>query len=97
MKRLINNNFRFTISEKTRRNVSEAMADNCNIIEFLSNKGYIEFGTDFRESTTNLYSGYIDWCHKNLLTELKKDTFSSWLNSVSIKKAQMKQTHSPRY
>ncbi len=85
LKRLINNNFRFTISEKTRRNVTEAMADNCNIIEFLSDKGYIEFGTDFQESTTNLYSGYIDWCHKNLLTELKKDTFSSWLKANSEK------------
>ena len=85
LKRLINNNFRFTISEKTRRNVSEAMADSCNIIEFLSDKGYIEFGTDFQESTTNLYSGYIDWCHKNLLTELKKDTFSSWLKANSEK------------
>ena len=85
LKRLINNNFRFTISEKTRRNVSEAMADNCNIIEFLSDNGYIEFGADFQESTTNLYSGYIDWCHKNLLTELKKDTFSSWLKANSEK------------
>lgn len=85
LKRLINNNFRFTISEKTRRNASEAMADNCNIIEFLSDKGYIEFGADFQESTTNLYSGYIDWCHKNLLTELKKDTFSSWLKANSEK------------
>lgn len=85
LKRLINNNFRFTISEKTRRNVSEAMADNCNIIEFLSDNGYIEFGVDFQESTTNLYSGYIDWCHKNLLTELKKDTFSSWLKANSEK------------
>ena len=85
LKRLINNNFRFTISEKTRRNVSEAMADNCNIIEFLSDKGYIEFGADFQESTTNLYSGYIDWCHKNLLTELKKDTFSGWLKANSEK------------
>ncbi|MDE7279782.1 MAG: DNA primase [Oscillospiraceae bacterium] len=81
LKRLINNNFRFTISEKTRRNVSEAVADNCNIIEFLSDNGYIEFGADLQESTTNLYSGYIDWCHKNLLTELKKDTFSSWLKA----------------
>ena len=85
LKRLINNNYKFTVSEKTSKNVSEAMADNCNIIEFLSDKGYIEFGTDFQESTTNLYSGYIDWCHKNLLTELKKDTFSSWLKANSEK------------
>ena len=85
LKRLINNNYKFTVSEKTKKNVSEVMADNCNIIEFLSDKGYIEFGTDFQESTTNLYSGYIDWCHKNLLTELKKDTFSSWLKANSEK------------
>jgi len=83
--RLIKNNFQFTVSDKTKRNVAEVMADNCNIIEFLQDSAYISFGTDFEESTANLYTAYSDWCNKNLLTALKKDTFSSWLKSNSYK------------
>ena len=83
--RLIKNNFQFTVSDKTRRNVAEVMADNCNIIEFLQDSAYISFGTDFEESTATLYNAYSDWCNKNLLIALKKDTFSSWLKSNSYK------------
>lgn len=83
--RLIKNNFQFTVSDKTKRNVAEVMADNCNIIEFLQDSAYISFGTDFEESTANLYNAYSDWCNKNLLLALKKDTFSSWLKSNSYK------------
>lgn len=93
LRRLIKNNFRFTVSEKTKKNVAEVMADNCNIIEFLQDKSYVSFGVDFSESTTNLYSGYIDWCHKNLMTELKKETFSSWLKSNHLKYGLTASTH----
>lgn len=79
--RLIRNDFRFTISDKTKRNISEVMAENCNIPEFLNDKGYISLGKEYAESTQALYSAYVDWCHKNLLTVLNQNTFSSWLRS----------------
>lgn len=83
--RLIKNNFQFTVSDKTKRNVAEVMADNCNIIEFLQDSAYISFGTDFKESTATLYNAYSDWCNKNLLIALKKDTFSSLVKANSYK------------
>lgn len=79
LQRLISNGFRFTVSERTRRNVQEAVADSCNIIDFLSDSQYITFGENYSASTISLYSGYCDWCGKNLITPLKKETFSSWL------------------
>lgn len=85
LRRLIRNNFRFTISEKTRRNISEIMSDNCNIPEFLEDRGYISFGSGFSESTQALYSAYVDWCHKNLMNILNQNTFSTWLRSNSAK------------
>ena len=85
LRRLIRNNFRFTISEKTRRNISEVMADNCNIPEFLEDRSYISFGSGYSESTQALYSAYVDWCHKNLMNILNQNTFSTWLRSNSAK------------
>lgn len=60
LRRLIRNNFRFTISEKTRRNIAEIMSDNCNISEFLEDRSYISFGSGYSESTQALYSTYVD-------------------------------------
>lgn len=82
LRRLIRNNFRFTISEKTRRNISEIMSDNCNIPEFLEDRGYISFGSGYSESTQALYSAYVDWCHKNLMNILNQNTFSTWLGAI---------------
>lgn len=85
LRRLIRNNYRFTISEKTRRNIAEVMADNCNIPEFLEDRSYISLGSGYSESTQALYSAYVDWCHKNLMTVINQNTFSTWLRSNSAK------------
>lgn len=85
LRRLIKNNFRFTVSAKTKQNISEVMAENCNIPEFLSDKSYISFGSDYSESTQVLYAAYVDWCHKNLMTQLNQNTFSTWLRSNAAK------------
>ena len=81
LKRLIKNNFRFTVSDKTKQNISEVMAENCNIIEFLSDTSYVTFDSDIQTSSTELYGGYFHWCAENALTALKQDTFVSWLKS----------------
>ena len=57
------------------------MAENCNIIEFLSDKSYVTFDSDIQTSSTELYGGYFHWCSENALTALKQDTFVSWLKS----------------
>ena len=81
LQRLIANGFRFTKSAKTVANIKEAVADNCNIIEFINDGSYITLDENAASSTTNLYSAYLDWCSKNLATALKKDAFSNWLKS----------------
>ncbi len=93
LKRLIENNFRFTVSEKTKKNVAEVMADNCNIIEFLKDETFIRFGADFEASGVDLYGGYVLWCSRNALTALKKDTFIAWLHSNEEKYGIKYDTH----
>lgn len=58
--RLIRNNFRLTISEKTKRSISEIMSDKCNITNFFEDRSYISFGSEYSESTKAFYSAYVD-------------------------------------
>ena len=81
LQRLIANNYCFTISEKTKRNVADMMADNCNVIDFLNDTGMVTFGADRKISSMDLYNAYTDWCEINALTPLKRDTFVNWLKS----------------
>lgn len=81
LKRLIVNNFRFTVSERTKRNLSDMAAENCNIAEFLADREYIFFGDGYEVSSNHLYGGYCHWCTANGLVQLKQDTFTGWLKN----------------
>ncbi|MBP3760516.1 MAG: DNA primase [Ruminococcus sp.] len=77
--RLINNNYKFTISEKAKLNIKEAVQDNCNIADFLSDSDRTAFGANISVSSSRLYNAYYAWCEDNALTALKRDTFISWI------------------
>lgn len=79
LQRLIENNFKFTVSKKTKANISDAVSDNCNIIDFLKENAI--FQADEEISSVMLYEAYLSWCDDNALTALKKETFTSWLKS----------------
>ena len=79
LQRLIQNNFQFTISEKTKLNIKEAMQDNCNIADFLSDADRVTFGEKLSVTSSALYGNYYSWCEENALTALKRETFITWL------------------
>ena len=80
---LIKNNFRFTVSEKTRTNVAEAVAENCNIVDFLAGAAVI---SDIAAiSSITLHRVYSERCDDNGLTTLKRETFTNWLKSNADK------------
>ena len=85
LRRLLSNNFIFTVSEKTAGNMNELAAENCNISEFLNDETFIAFGDDYTVSSNELYGGYFQWCTMNGLTALKQETFIGWLKSNSLK------------
>ncbi len=85
LQRLIANNFQFTVSEKTKKNISDVMRENCNIIEFLNDESYVFFGDSLQTSSTELYGGYVHWCSGNALTPLKQETFIGWLKTNADK------------
>ena len=83
LRRLIKNNFRFTVSEKTKENVAEAVAENCNIVDFLAEAAVLSESSSI--SSTTLHRVYCDWCEENALTALKRETFINWLKSNADK------------
>lgn len=79
LRRLIANNYRFTISERARLNVKETMQDSCNIPEFLSDTERVTYGEKLCVTSSTLYDSYSCWCDDNALTALKRETFISWI------------------
>lgn len=77
LRRLIRNGYKFTESAKTRANAAEALAENCNIVEFLSE--VVTFSENTEISSAALYKAYARWCEANALTALKRETFVGWL------------------
>ena len=77
--RLLNNNYQFTISERTAANLHDAMSNANNIIPFLSSEGYIQFGSNMMITSKALYDIYKTWCEDNAEKALEAKVFSSYL------------------
>ena len=83
LRRLISKNYEFTISDKTKNNLNELAAENCNIAEYLTDDEYISFDSTYSSTSNDLYGGYSQWCGINGLTALRHDTFTNWLKTNS--------------
>ncbi len=79
LNRLRANEFRFTMSERSRENMTESVKDANNIIDFLSSEGYIRFKADYEASTKELYDVYKLWCDDNAYGPLSSRSFSNYL------------------
>jgi len=79
LRRLLANNYRFTISDRARENIAAAVRDAVNVVDFLKSEGYIRLKADCETSTKNLYAAYKLWCDDNAETPLSAKSFSSFL------------------
>ena len=77
LRRLIAQNYAFTISDRARENMREAVSDGNNAVEFMASEGYIELKADEEISSRQLYSIYEQWCTDNALKPLSQRSF--WL------------------
>lgn len=80
LQRLIQNNYRFTISEQTKANMEAAVSEGNNVVDFMQSKGYITFFSEAEASTKELYAVYKLWCEDNVLNPLTCNSFSRYLN-----------------
>lgn len=79
--RLIENGFEFTLSEKAKRNKSDVIKDNNNIVEFLNSDGYIAFDPKGTATSKDLYKIYTDFCYDNAIKPIiSAVTFFKYMN-----------------
>ena len=76
LQRLVDNNFKFTESQRTRENREAVKRDNNNVYDFLESDGYIRLKADMSISSKELYAIYRMWCDENNLLPLKSRSFS---------------------
>ena len=79
LRRLIENDYQFTVSEAAKETMEDAVVDGNNIIEFLDSAGYVAFNPDSTASSKDLYAAYKLWCEDNALSPLAQKSFCSYL------------------
>ena len=79
LRRLIANGYSFTLSERARGNMAEAVSDGNNAVDFMRSEGYIRFRADSEASSRDLYAVYRLWCEDNALKALSARSFSLYV------------------
>lgn len=78
--RLVKNNYKFTISDKSKNLKAQHMEDDNSVKAFFESEGYIEFKPDEKCSTLVLYKVYSRWCHDNAIKPSATATFTQYLS-----------------
>lgn len=86
LKRLIENGFHFSVSDRMEKNRKEIMEEQNNIISFMESEGYIEYTLQTKTPSIKLYEAYVKWCKDNAEESQEKTTFCIYLK-----------THAERY
>lgn len=64
LKRLIGNDYRFTVSERGNKQL-EAAARQATSVQCFMKSDYVSYGANKKVLTTALYEAYLDWCEQN--------------------------------
>ena len=79
LKRLVANQFRFTVSQRTKENMESAIREGNNVVEFMESEGYFLFKADGDILSSELYRLYETWCADNLMHPITSRSFVSYL------------------
>ena len=77
--RLIRSDYQFTLSDRAKTNMKNAVADGSNLVDFMKSHGYFQFKADAGVSSKDLYETYELWCKDNALHPLAQKTITSFL------------------
>ncbi len=79
LRRLIAQDYKFTVSARTQENMKEAILEGNHMIEFLSSEGYIRLKADDTATSKELYAVYCLWCEDNAIKPFASNTVSHHL------------------
>ena len=83
LERLVEREFRFTHSERARKNLTEAQTEGNPIATFLRSKNYLVYGERYCASTRQLYKVYQEWSADNSMTPISMEEFSRLMRQES--------------
>jgi putative DNA primase/helicase len=83
LNRLLANDYRFTISERTAENLKVAMEQGNNILSFLKSEGYFEIMPGKSCKSVDFYTVYQRWCQDNLEDSVARASFVHYLKENS--------------
>ena len=92
LRRLVRNDFKFTESDRARRNRELVKRDSNNFFDFMEAEDYIRLKADACISSKDLYAIYKMWCEENNLVPLKARSFSDNL-IANLKKYNLEHTN----
>lgn len=79
LERLLASNYRFTISDKTKNNLKEAMEESNNIISFMRSEGYIGIEQGTMATSKAIHFAYCKWCDENTEKPMSPKSLTSYL------------------
>ena len=77
--RLVQNDFRFTVSERAATNMDTIKRSSNNVIDFMESEGYFRFKADYSISSKEFYDIYKQWCEDNACHSVSAIRFSAEL------------------
>ncbi len=82
LNRLIANNYKFTISNSAKENISQIVRNANNIVDFMASEGYIHFGEGLEAPTRDLYAAYKQWCEDNAEKPIGSKSFANRMSQI---------------
>ena len=79
LKRLLTNQYCFTLSERAKQNLAAAMEDGCHLDQFMQANSYVRFDPEKSARSTYLFRAYNKWCADNLEKPVTQKKFSQYL------------------
>lgn len=97
LSRLYEKNYIFTISQKTKANIHEAMREADPVGDFLKSNGYICLDPKGSITTSDLYALFKRYCADNVKTPLSDKTFERRVREPLLKAGVIPTTHVPHH
>ena len=97
LERLMKNNFKFHVSERTKQNIEMQKRESDSILDFIESDAVTVDGNPARcIEVRKLYEAYQNWCYNNMKVAKSERTFYKWLTNNAARYGLKSVDHVPK-